>query len=121
MTDCVGLVCEIDGAALADAAVAGVMVAPAAGVVLAVAAAGVVLTAVAGVLLAVAAAGLGVVLAAAGLEVGLVVAGVEVALDVTGGALGDAFALGAGDFIVSFLLCFGDCSFFAAGVALVAG
>src|ERR1700682_1992482 len=73
LTEFVGLVCETDGAALADAAAAGV----------------------------VAAAGVAVVLAAAGL------------------ALGDVFALAAGDFIS--LLRAGDCSFFAAGVALAAG
>jgi hypothetical protein len=105
LTDCVGLVCEIDGAALADADVAGV--------VLAVAAAGVVLAGVAaGVVLAV---------AAAGVAVALVVAGVAVALAVTGGALGDAFASGVGDFIDSFLLVFGACSFFTGGVEVAAG
>ncbi len=105
LADCVGLVCEIDGAALADAAVAGVPVA--------VAAAGVVLTGLAaGVVLAVAAAGVGLALD---------VAGVGVALAVTGGALGDAFASGVGDFIVSLLLVFGDCSFFTGGVEVAAG
>jgi hypothetical protein len=104
LTDCVGLVCEIDGAALADADVAGV--------VLAVAAAGVVLAVVAGVVLAV---------AVAGVAVALVVAGVEVALAVTGGALADAFASGVGDFIESFLLVFGARSFFTGGVEVAAG
>jgi len=103
LTDCVGLVCEIDGATLADADVAGV--------VLAVAAAGVVLALVAGVVLAV---------AVAGVAVALVVAGVGVALAVTEGALGDAFAAGVGDFIKSFLLVFGARSFFTGGVGVAA-
>jgi len=95
----VALVCETDGAALADAAVAGVVLAAVAGVVLAVVVAGVVdAVAVAGVGDAVAAAGVAVVLAAAEL------------------ALGDVFALAAGDFL-SFRLWV----FMSAGVALVAG
>ena len=75
----VALVCETDGAALADAAVAGAVVVPAAGVVLAVAAAGVVAV--------VGAAG---VVAIFGAAAGL--------------ALGEVFALAAGDFI-SFAAC----------------
>ena len=96
------VLCETDGATLADAVVAGV--------VLAVAVAGVVLAVVvAGVLLAVAAAGVAVVLD---------VAGVAVVLAVAGDALGDVFALAAGDFMS---LLRDDFGIFSAGVALVAG
>ena len=64
-----------------------------------------------------AAAGVAVALGAAeGAGVILVTAGVAVVLAAAGLAVGDAFALAAGAFFISFLLCF-----FAAGVALAAG
>ncbi|MFN2622491.1 MAG: hypothetical protein ABR611_06565 [Chthoniobacterales bacterium] len=111
------VLCETDGAAvadpvvagLADAAVAGVIVAPAAGVVLAAAA---------GVVLAVVAAA-GVVAAVVGAGVAVVLAAAFVFGETAGLALGDAFAVAAGDFLSFRLLA--DCCFFSAGVALVAG
>jgi len=127
--------CETDGAALADAAVAGVIVAPAAGVVLAAGAAGVMVAA--GVVLAVAAAGvvaagLGVVFAAAGLDFvfGLAVAAGVVAaaglVAVDGVVLGAAFEfLFRREFFVAFtsgagLLVVGS-SAFVLGAVVVAG
>jgi len=83
----VALVCETDGAALTDAAVAGV--------VLAVAAAGVVLTAAAGVVAVVGTAGVVAVVGAAG---------VVAVFGAAALALGDVFAFAAGDFI-SFGAC----------------
>jgi hypothetical protein len=123
LTDCVGLVCEIDGAALTDgvvlAVVAGAVLAVVAGVVLAVVA-GVVLAVVAGVLLAVVA-GVLLAVAAAALAVGLDFGGI---FEVGALAVGDAF--GAGDVIMSFLVVsllvfFGPLSILSAGVTLAAG
>jgi hypothetical protein len=126
LTVAAGLVCATDGAALADAAAVGVaLAAAAAGVVLAVvAAAGVTVAFAAGVALAAAVAGVAVAFAEAGVAVAVVlVAGVAVAvvLVAAGEALGDVFALAAGDFIVSLLSRCCDCCFFASGVTLVAG
>jgi len=88
---------ETDGAALADAVVAGVVVAPAAGVVLAVVVGGVVLAGVvAGVVGAADTAGLVVVVAAAGLDVAFVF-GVEAGLMLVL-ALGVVLAFAAGVF-----------------------
>jgi hypothetical protein len=85
LTALVELVCATDGAALADAAVAGVVVAPAAGVVLALAAAGVVAVGATGVV------------AAAGV-VAVVGAGLAFVFGEAGVALGDVLALAAGVF-----------------------
>jgi hypothetical protein len=96
--------CEADGAALADPVVAGVIVAPAAGVVLAVGAAGVVLAAAvaAGVVAGVVGAALAVDLAAAALAVGFVfgeVAGLALTLAL-GAAVAVALAAGAFGFLL---------------------
>jgi hypothetical protein len=99
LTGFAGLVCATDGAALADAAVTGVVLAAAAGVVLAAAVAGVgVATVFAGV----------VEVATAG-----------VVLGVAGVVLGDVFALVVAAFL-SFRFSV-DFSFLSAGVALAPG
>jgi hypothetical protein len=103
----VGLVCATDGAALADAAAAGVALAAAAGATLADAA-------VAGVALAAAAGGAVALGATEAAGVVLAVAGVVLAAAAL--ALGDAAVSAAGAFFISFLL-----GFFEAGVALTAG
>ena len=103
LTELAGLVCATDGATLADAAAAGVVLAAAAGVVLAVVAGGVVAAA--------AAAAVAVALGAA------VMAGVVLA--VAGVVLGEVLALVAGDFL-SFRFWV-DFSFLSAGVVLAAG
>jgi hypothetical protein len=111
LTGFAGLVCATDGAALADAAAAGVRDAAAAGVALAVVAAAGVADAV------VFTAGVGLAVAVAGVAVAFGAAGAVTDFGAAGEALGDALALAAGAFL-SFRLV--D-SFFVAGVALAAG
>jgi hypothetical protein len=103
--------------ALADAAVAGVVVAPVVGVVLAAAAGVVLAVAVAGLVVDVDAAGLLVDVVCAGVVVVVAAAGLVVVLAAaSGAALGDVFALFPGAFL-SLLRCV-DCSVLVAGVAL---
>jgi hypothetical protein len=106
-----GLVCATDGAAVADAAVAGVALAAVAGVGDAAIAAGVVVAIVF-------AAGVGLAVAVAGVAVAFGAAGAVTDLGAAGEALGDALALAAGAFLSFRLVAF---SFLSGGVALAAG
>jgi hypothetical protein len=114
----VGLVCATDGAALADAAVAGVGLAAAAGVALAVVTAAGVGDATVGAAGVVFAAGVVLAVAVAGVAVAFGAFGAVTDLVAAGEAFGDALASAPGVFL-SFRLV--DFSFFISGVELAAG